>query len=83
MKCAKCQLYREESSLPRNLIFPKFRRQGPSKDQSLEIFKRILIYIPIIDGSSGGGGGGSSLDEILNYEEKVEGQKKSPDYEKL
>ena len=69
MKCAKCQLYREETSLPRDLIFPKFRRQGPSnKDQSLEIFKRILIYIPIIDNS-----GGSSLDEILNYEEKVEG----------
>ncbi len=82
MKCARCQLYRDESSLPRDLIFPKFRRNGPSKDQSLEIFKRILIYIPIIDGNSGGGGG-SSLDEILNYEEKLEGQKKNPDYEKL
>jgi hypothetical protein len=81
MKCAKCHLYREESTLPKDLIFPKFRRQGSTKDQSLEIFKRILIYIPIIDGKSGGGG--SSLDEILNYEEKVEGQKKSPDYEKL
>ena len=64
------------------MIFPKFRRNGPTKDQSLEIFKRILIYIPIIDGNSGGGGG-SSLDEILNYEEKLEGQKKNPDYEKL
>ena len=65
MKCARCQLYREESTLPRDLIFPKFRH--PAKDQSVEIFKRILIYIPIIDNNQG------SLDEILNYEEKVEG----------
>jgi hypothetical protein len=66
MKCARCSLYREIESLPLDLIFSKFRR--PAKDQSVEIFKRILIYMPIIDNNQQGG-----IDEILNYEEKVEG----------
>ena len=55
-------------------MFVKYRQSV--NDPAVSVFQRILIYLPIIDIHK-------NLDDVINYEMRIEEGRKNPDYDKL
>lgn len=74
MICYKCGRYRDEITMPRDLVFERYKQVVT--DKNVYVFQQILFYLPPIDIHQ-------NLDDMIQYEMGVEDKKKSSDYDKL